>query len=127
MYSTRVKERWPVRYAQGNLQGDKLGGYNDSFVRRSDITYWFNEDALAAWKHANDVLKVGQPYIYSDTDIYSDTTIGCLLVPREMFRLPYRHTQGLAKALLTLMEANGLAMQNTEIFYATGQTPFERC
>lgn len=74
--------------------------YNNSLVRRGDITFWFCEDALAAWEHANDAVKVGRPYTYSDTAIES------LLVLRELFRLPYRQTEGLAKSLLKLMEAD---------------------
>lgn len=72
--------------------------YNESLVRRGDITLWFEEDVLSAWAHANSDVKVGRPFIYSDT------AIECLLSLRELFRLPYRQTEGLGRALMKLME-----------------------
>jgi hypothetical protein len=72
--------------------------YNESLVRRGDITLWFAEDVLAAWEHANQEVKVGRPFTYSDT------AIECLLALRELFQLPYRQTEGLGRALVKLME-----------------------
>ena len=40
--------------------------YNESLVRRGDITFWFDEDVLDAWEHDNAPWKVGRPFIYSD-------------------------------------------------------------
>ncbi len=71
--------------------------YNESLVRRGDITLWFDEQAIAAWEHANDEVKRGRPFVYSDT------AIECLLMLRELFRLPYRQTEGLGRALVQLM------------------------
>jgi hypothetical protein len=73
--------------------------YNESLVRRGDITLWFAEDVIAAWEHANGGVKVGRPFTYSDT------AIECLLALRELFRLPYRQTEGLGRALVKLMGA----------------------
>jgi hypothetical protein len=85
---------------KGTYKITNWGEYNDSLVRRGDITYWFDEDVLAAWEHPNDQPKAGRPYIYSDTAIES------LLVLRELFRLPYRQTEGLARSLVKLMNAD---------------------
>jgi hypothetical protein len=74
--------------------------YNESLVRRGDITLWFSEDALASWEHANEEVKVGRPFTYSDG------AIECLLTLRELFRLPYRQTEGLGRALVTLLGAD---------------------
>jgi hypothetical protein len=74
--------------------------YNDSLVHRGDITYWFDEDVIEAWQHANDESKVGRPFTYSNTAIES-----CLVL-RELFRLPYRQTEGLARSLVKLMQAD---------------------
>ena len=71
--------------------------YNESLVRRGDITLWFGQDALDAWEHANRDVKVGRPFTYSDS------AIECLLTLRELFRLPYRQTEGLGRALAQLM------------------------
>lgn len=73
-------------------------GYNESLVRRGDVTIWFSEDALASWEHPNDVTKVGRPFVYSDT------AIECLLTIRELFQLPYRQTEGFGRALAQLLE-----------------------
>lgn len=74
------------------------GEYNESLVRRGDLTLWFDEDALAAWQHGNEEVRRGRPYIYSDT------AIECLLMLRELFRLPYRQTEGLGRALVQLLD-----------------------
>jgi transposase len=74
--------------------------YNESLVRRGDITFWFDEEVLAAWEHDNSEWKVGRPYTYSDR------AIEVLLTLRELFRLPYRQTEGLGRSLAALMEAN---------------------
>ncbi len=72
--------------------------YNESLVQRGSITFWFNDDVVENWNHANDELKVGRPFIYSDL------AIECLLTLRELFRLPYRQTEGLARSLARLMQ-----------------------
>lgn len=72
--------------------------YNESLVQRGSITFWFNEDVIEQWHHANERVKVGHPFVYSDT------AIECLLALRELFRLPYRQTEGLARSLAQLME-----------------------
>jgi hypothetical protein len=41
--------------------------YNKSLVSRGDITIWFSDEALEQWAHANDQVKVGRPFVYSDT------------------------------------------------------------
>jgi hypothetical protein len=74
--------------------------YNESLVRRGDVTLWFSEEALGSWEHANQGVKVGRPFTYSDG------AIECLLTLRELFRLPYRQTEGLGRALVKLLEAN---------------------
>ena len=61
-------------------------------VRRGDITLWLDDDVIENWEHANDEVKVGAPFIYSDT------AIECLLMLRELFRLPYRQTEGLGRS-----------------------------
>ncbi len=43
--------------------------YNDSLVQRGSITFWFSEDVIEQWHHANDRPKVGHPLVYSNTAI----------------------------------------------------------
>lgn len=73
--------------------------YNESLVQRGSITFWFSEEVLAQWSHPNRRPGVGHPFLYSDRAIES------LLALRELFRLPYRQTEGLARSLVRLMEA----------------------
>jgi hypothetical protein len=72
--------------------------YNESLVQRGSITFWFCEDAIEKWHHANAKPKVGHPFVYSDT------AVECLLLLREAFQLPYRQTEGLGKSLVELMK-----------------------
>jgi hypothetical protein len=72
-------------------------GYNQSLVSRGDITFWFSDEVLEEWEHPNEESKVGRPFIYSDT------AIECLLTIRELFKLPYRQTEGFGRSLVALM------------------------
>jgi len=74
--------------------------YNESLVQRGSITFWFDEDVVENWEHTNDEPKVGRPFLYSDQ------AIECLLALRELFRLPYRQTEGLGCSLARLMQVD---------------------
>ena len=74
--------------------------YNESLVQRGSITFWFSDDVIDQWEHPNDESKVGHPFVYSDTAIES------LLMLRELFRLPYRQTEGLGRSLARLMQVD---------------------
>jgi hypothetical protein len=72
--------------------------YNESLVQRGSITFWFSDEAIEQWCDRNDRPRVGHPFVYSAT------AIEALLVLRELFQLPYRQTEGLARSLVALME-----------------------
>jgi hypothetical protein len=74
--------------------------YNESLVQRGSITFWFSEDVVDDWHHTNNRPKVGHPFVYSDR------AIECLLALRELFQLPYRQTEGLARSLALLMQVD---------------------
>jgi hypothetical protein len=74
--------------------------YNEALVNRGSLTLWLDEESLAGWEHANTEVKRGRPFVYSDA------AVECLLVLREVFRLPYRQTEGLARSLVGLMEVD---------------------
>jgi len=74
--------------------------YNESLVQRGDITFWFDEDVIDAWEHDNEEPKIGRPFTYSDM------AVECLLALRELFRLPYRQTEGLGCSLVKLMQVD---------------------
>jgi len=83
--------------------------YNESLVRRGDITFRFDENTIDAWEHSNEESKVGRPFTYSDT------AIECLLMLRKLFRLPYRQTEGLYEMLFwSNLENRNFENQKTE-------------
>lgn len=73
--------------------------YNESLVRRGDVTLWLEEDVLIGWEHENHETKVGSPFTYSDE------AVRCLLSLRSVFQLTYRQTEGFARSLVKLMDA----------------------
>lgn len=89
--------------------------YNASLVRRGDITLWFDEDVIDQWEHDNAESKVGRPFVYSDLAIES------LLVLRELFRLPYRQTEGLGRALVKLMDVDVAIPHHTSLQKRAGK------
>ena len=74
--------------------------YNESLVSRGDITLWFSDEVVDAWEHENAEKRAGHPFVYSDLAIET------LLTIRELFRLPYRQTEGFGRALAKLMNAD---------------------
>lgn len=74
--------------------------YNESLVRRGDVTLWLEEDVILGWEHENLDSKVGRPFTYSDA------AIRCLLSLREVFSLTYRQTEGFGRSLVKLMNAD---------------------
>lgn len=87
-----------VATARGSYKITNWKKYNESLVQRGSITFWFSDEVLNQWQHANDQRKVGHPFVYSDIAIES------LLILRELFRLPYRQTEGLGRSLVQLMQ-----------------------
>ena len=83
--------------------------YNESLVRRGDITLWFDQDVIDAWKHDNAETKVGRPFIYSDVAIET------LLTLRELFRLPYRQTEGFGRALANMLNVDVVIPHHTSL------------
>lgn len=83
--------------------------YNEALVNRGDFTFWFSEEVVDAWEHENEAKKNGRPFTYSDVAIET------LLTIRELFRLPYRQTEGFGKALAKLMNAGVAIPHHTSL------------
>lgn len=83
--------------------------YNASLVRRGDITVWFDEDVIDQWEHDNAEVRAGRPFVYSDLAIET------LLTLRELFRLPYRQTEGFGRALVKLMDVDVAIPHHTSL------------
>ena len=76
--------------------------YNESLVQRGSITFWFRDDVIEQWRHANDRPKVGHPFVYSDT------AVECLLTLRELFQLPYRQNPKTQEIEAETLTENGV-------------------
>ena len=71
--------------------------YNRALVARGRVTFWFDEDAITAWRNTDPVTGPGTP------KIYSDAAIQCALVLKSVFHLSLRATQGFLSSLVELM------------------------
>ena len=70
--------------------------YNQSLVRRGDLTIWIDEDIAETWLYTGPMQQGSQYY-------YSDACIEFLLNLKVLFRLPYRQTEGFGNSLLRLI------------------------
>ncbi len=71
--------------------------YNQALIARGRLTFWFDEEAVVAWRNTDPQRGRGAPRIYSDT------AIQCALVLKSVFHLSLRSTQGLVSSLLELL------------------------
>jgi hypothetical protein len=67
-------------------------------VNRGDVTFWFSGEIIEQWKHDNIDQGQGRPFVFSDL------AIEALLTMREMFRLPYRGTEGFGRWVFCVMQ-----------------------
>jgi hypothetical protein len=72
--------------------------YNESLVNRGDITFRFSDEILEQWKYDNAEQGQGRPFVFSDPAIET------LLTMRELFRLPYRNTEGFGRWVFKVMQ-----------------------
>ena len=68
-----------------------------ALIARGRLTFWFDEDAVAAWRNADPPKGRGAP------KVYSDTAIQCALILKSVFHLSLRSTQGFVSSLLELL------------------------
>ena len=71
--------------------------YNRALIARGRLTFWFDQDAVAAWRNADPPKGPGAP------KVYSDTAIQCALILKSVFQLSLRSTQGFVSSLLELL------------------------
>lgn len=68
--------------------------YNDSLVKRGDVTIWFDEESISKWHNRENPKKKGRPLFYSAM------AIQCPLTIRAIFKLPLRATEGFLRSLI---------------------------
>ncbi|MFT5291024.1 MAG: hypothetical protein ACI82F_003100, partial [Planctomycetota bacterium] len=71
--------------------------YDQSLVKRGDITMWISPAAIKAWT-ANPTGRPGAPQKFSDLAIETALTL------RLVFQLPLRQAEGFLRILLSLMD-----------------------
>jgi hypothetical protein len=71
--------------------------YNRALVRRGQLTLWFDERAIAAWRDTTRSNEPGRP------KVYADAAIECALILKSIFHLSLRATQGFLRSVVTLM------------------------
>src|SRR5512135_513786 len=73
--------------------------YNDALVRRGSLTLWVDRAALGAWLYQGPTQRGAQFR-------FSDSALECLLTLRAVYRLTLRATEGFARSLFELMQAD---------------------
>lgn len=71
--------------------------YNSALVRRGSLTLWVEQRAVGRWRERSRPARRGR------RRLYSDLAITCALTLREVYGLPLRATQGLARSVLRLL------------------------
>ena len=72
--------------------------YNRALIRRGQLTLWFDEAAIAAWRQAGHTGRRGRPCVYADT------AIECALVMKSLFHLSLRATQGFLESITAMLK-----------------------
>jgi hypothetical protein len=73
--------------------------YNSALVRRGSLTLWLDSRSLGSWLSRDSPARRGR------RRTYADSAITCCLLLREVYHLPLRATEGLARSLLSLLAA----------------------
>jgi hypothetical protein len=74
--------------------------YNAALTQRGSLTLWVDQAAIDQWLCVDTPTHRGRPLLYSDV------AIRCCLLLREVFHLPLRQTQGLARSLFSMLKLN---------------------
>jgi len=72
--------------------------YNRALINRGRLTVWFDERAVAAWRHTAPAMGPGAPRLYADL------AIECALVFKAMYYLSLRAAQGFLSSVVELMQ-----------------------
>src|SRR5919201_5137570 len=82
-----------VRYRIRNWRN-----YNRALINRGRLTVWFDEHAIAGWRHTAPATGPGAPRLYADL------AIECALVCKSVYHLSLRAAQGFLSSVTELMK-----------------------
>ena len=71
--------------------------YNRALINRGRLTVWFDEQAIAGWRHTAPATGPGAPRVYADL------AIECTLVFKAVYHLSLRAAQGFLSSVMELM------------------------
>src|SRR3954453_13282935 len=72
--------------------------YNRALINRGRLTVWFDERAIAGWRHTAPATGPGAPRLYADL------AIECALVFKSVYHLSLRAAQGFLSSVVQLMK-----------------------
>jgi Transposase DDE domain len=72
--------------------------YNRALINRGRLTVWFDEHAIAGWRHTAPATGPGAPRLYADL------AIACALVFKAVYHLSLRAAQGFLSSVVELMK-----------------------
>jgi len=98
----RMGEVWYSRFVKNNKTKPQYRirnwqHYNSALTHRGSLTLWFDQAAIDQWLCASAPTRRGRPIKYADA------AIRCCLLLRQVFHLPLRQTQGLARSIFHLL------------------------
>ncbi len=93
----KYPKRSQYKYAKSRYRVRNWPEYEAGLCRRGDVTVWFSEDAIEAWRAPANGKPGGQP-------VYANIAIEAALTIRTVFHLPLRQTEGFLQSLAQLLE-----------------------
>ena len=106
---SRVTPKYKTKYRVTNWRE-----YEAALKRRGDVTFWFDEDAVAGWKPSKGERRPGGQAQYSDLAIVTVLTL------RMVFSLPLRQAEGFVGSLLRLMNLDLAVPDHTTLSRRSG-------
>ena len=98
---SKVHPTYKTKYRVANWPA-----YNQTLVRRGDVTVWLAPEAIAAWTPRRSGLRGGQRR-------YSDLAIETALTLRLIYHLPLRQAEGFLHSLFAMMHLDLSAPDHT--------------
>jgi len=100
--NTKAKQakRAAKRTKKATYRVRNWAAYNDSLVQRGSLTVWISDEVLEHWHPAPP-----EPRPRGGQVRYSEQAIGCMLMLRAVFKLPYRQTEGFGQSVMDLLDA----------------------
>ena len=93
----RYPKRTQLKYTKQRYRVRNWPVYEAGLRKRGDLTLWFSEEAIAAWRAPTSEKPGGQP-------VYSDLAIEAGLTVRLAYGLALRQTEGFLQSISALLD-----------------------